>query len=149
MNLTANSYKFNPVALARETADAYSADSFNSWPAVARVLATRGFNRYEAEAILRSKLTRWCRDCFAKTFPASSTTLGKYLDKNNITPGCTEVNGLVMSTFSDELKLELDESGRPCTRGTMPGNYHPNKTILVPLGTPDSCNPQTETYWSM
>lgn len=149
MNLTKYQWKFNPVGLARETEDAYSAGSFNSWVAVARILAKRGFNRFEAEAILRSKITRWCRDAYAKSYPASSTCLSKYLDNNNITPRCKEVNDLVMGTFGEEHKLELNENGVPCTRGTMPGNYSPNRTILVALGTPASCNPQTETYWSM
>lgn len=150
MNLTVGQYKFNPKTLIREVAeDVYSAGSFNSWVAVARVLAKRGFNSWEAEAILRFKLTRWCRDVYAKSFPAPSTTLAKYLDNNNITPGCKEVNDLVMSTFGKEQNLELNKDGVPCRRGTMPGNYDPKKTILVPLGTPRSCDPTQELYWSM
>ena len=149
MNLTKYQWKFRPETVARETEDAYSAASFTSWVGVARVLAKRGFNSWEAEAIMRSKLTRWCRDQFAKTSPASPTTLAKYLDKYNVTPRCKEVNDLVMGTFGKEHKLELNEEGIPCHRGTMPGNYDPKKTILVPVGTPACCDPTTETYWSM
>jgi hypothetical protein len=152
MNLTVGQYKFNPKTVARETEGAYSAGSFTSWVMVARVLAKRGFNRYEAEAILRSKITRWCR---GNKHPAPSTDLSKYLDENNVTPGCKEVVSLVMGTFDGsvegcpDLKLELNDKGVPCTRGTMPGNYDPKKTILVPLGTPLCCDPTSETYWSM
>jgi hypothetical protein len=48
-----------------------------------------------------------------------------------------------------DLKLELNADGVPCHRGTMPGNYDPKKTILVPVGTPLACDPTSETYWSM
>lgn len=156
MNLTAGQYKFNPKSLAADTKDAYSADSFSSWVSVARLLAKRGFNRFEAEAILRSKLTRWCRDEFGSNRGLQfASTLDKYLTKYKVTPGCKEVNELVMGTFNGsignapDLKLELNGQGVPCQRGTMPGNYHPNKTILVPLGTPLACDPTSETYWSM
>ena len=149
MKLTSGQYRFNVKNMARDTSDAYSAYSFNSWVGVVRILAVRGFNVWEAEAILRSKTTRWCRDAYAKTFPAANNTLSKYLDSNNITPRSKEVNELVMEIFGREYKLELNKEGVPCRRGTMPGNYHPNKTILVPVGTPCSCDPTSETYWSM
>lgn len=148
MKLTSGQYRFNVKNMARDTSDAYSADSFTSWEGVVRILAIRGFNSWEAEAILRSKTTRWCRDAFAKTFPAANSTLAKYLDSNSMTPRCKEVNELVMNTFGEEHKLELNEEGVPCRRGTMPGNYHPNKTILVPVGTSLINDPTSETYWS-
>ena len=142
---------FNVIKMASDTGDAYSAGSYASWVAVVRLLDTRGFNRYEAEAILRSKVTRWARDCFGEGDGKANTsnTLAKYLDSNNITPRSKEVNELVMETFGKEYKLELNKEGVPCRRGTMPGNYHPNKTILVPVGTPRSCDPTSELYWSM
>lgn len=156
MNLTFGQYKFNVAGVAAGTRTAYSAGAFSSWTSVVRLLAKRGFNRYEAEAILRSKITRWCRDEFGSERGLQfASTLGKYLDKYNVTPGCKEVNELVMGTFNGsignapDLNLELNEEGVPCQRGTMPGNYDPNKTILVPLGTPLSLDPTSETYWSM
>lgn len=156
MNLTSGQYKFNVAGVAAGTENAYSAGSFSSWTSVVRVLAKRGFNRFEAEAILRSKITRWCRDeANIDTFDmAPANTLSKYLDKHDITPGCKEVNGLVVGTFNGSvegcpnLDLELNKDGVPCQRGTMPGNYDPNKTILVPLGTPLCLDPTSETYWS-
>lgn len=148
--LTKHQYRFNPVTLARDTEDAYSADCFTSWVEVARVLARRGFNVWEAEAILRSKWTRWCRDQFGEGAgkPNTSGTLAKYLDHNGYEPGHKEVVELVMGTFGEEHELELNENGVPCRRGTMPGNPD-GGTILVPLGTPSCCDPTTETYWSL
>lgn len=150
MNLTKNQYKFDPKRLANETSDAYSADSFNSWVEVARVLARCGFNVWEAEAILRSKWTRWCRDEFGEGDgkPNTANTLVKYLIKYNFKPGCKDVVELVMDTFGEEHNLELNEDGVPCRRGSMPGNPT-GGTILVPLGTPLCCDPTSETYWSM
>ncbi len=149
-------YRFDPAEMAKKTGGpylgggAYSADSYNSWPAVCRLLAQRGFNAYEAEAILRSKITRWARDEFGEGCgkPNTSGTLAKYLDKYKIKPSCDEVNELVFETFKDELGLELNDKGQPCHRGTMPGNPK-GGTILVPLGTPLCCDPTSETYWSM
>lgn len=142
---------FNVRKMAFDTGGGTAAGFYASWVAVVRLLDTRGFNRYEAEAILRSKVTRWARDCFGEGAGKANTsnTLAKYLDKNNIKPRCKYVNELVFETFKDELKLELNKEGVPCTRGTMPGNYDPKKTILVALGTPLSCDPTSETYWSM
>ena len=145
-----STYNFDPKKLANETKDAYSAPMFNSWANVVRILAKRGFNRFEAEAILRSKITRWCRNTFDTNSgkKASSTCLSKYLDCNEITPGCEEVNVLVMDTFGEKYDLELNDRGQPCRRGRMPGNPEAG-TTLVPLGTSACCNPHTEQYWSM
>lgn len=142
-------YKFDPVKMAKDTANAYSAGAYTSWTSVCRLLAVRGFNEWEAEAILRSKWTRWARDLWESPSKPTATALANYLDKHKIKPRGKAVSGLVMEAFGEEYKLELNEDGVPCTRGTMPGNYHPNKTILVPLGTPLCCDPTSETYWSM
>lgn len=40
----------------------YSEDRYVSWPAVAQALLDRGFSMVEAEAIMRSKWTRWAGD---------------------------------------------------------------------------------------
>lgn len=141
-------YKFDPVKLAKNTSDAYSADGYTSWPACARLLAERGFNEWEAEAILRSKHMRWARDMWNKKTMPTSGALAAYLDNTGIVPGCSEVVELVMGTFGKEYNLELNDCGQPCRRGSMPGNPA-GGTILVPIGTPLSCDPTSETYWSM
>jgi hypothetical protein len=140
-----NYYKFDPVKLADETyGSSFSSKFFNSWTQVARVLARRGFNSYEAEAILVSKWTRWCRDEFHRgEHKASSSTLEKFLDKYGYTPGHKEVNKLVTAIHDD---VVTDEYGRPCRATT---NMMSGHKILVPLGTPLSCDPSSETYWSM
>lgn len=139
-------YRFNPAQMAKDTSDAYSADGYTSWNSVCLLLAQRGFNSYEAEAILRSKWTRWARDAWNKKTKPTATALANFLDNGNITPRCSQVNELVMETFGDELGLEANEQGVPCQRGNVVVG---NATILVPLGTPNCCNPCTETYWSM
>lgn len=148
-------FKFDHKRLAKETSDAYSAGSYNSWERVCLELARRNFNVFEAEAILRSKITHWARDAHGKGgSKESASCLTKYLDTNKIVPHCAEVNSLVMGTFDGsvdgcpDLKLELNEEGIPCHRGTMPGNYHPDRTVLVPVGTPCCCDITSEAYWS-
>lgn len=141
-------FKFDPVKLSKETSDAYSADGFTSWTACARLLAERGFNNWEAEAILRSKITRWACDMWTKKTKPTSGALANYLDTYGIKPGCKEVNELVISTFSKEYRLELNSEGIPCKRGNMPGNPK-GGTVLVPLGTPLINDPTSETYWAM
>lgn len=140
---------FNVNLLAEQTNDAYSAYSFTSWKGVCKLLHDRGFNRYEAEAILRSKLTRWCRDMFGDGLGKKNTpdTLAKYLNHFKITPGCAEVNELVIVTFQN-IKFARNADGVLCRVDTMPGSPESGET-LVPLGTPDCCNPHSEAYWSM
>ena len=125
MKLTKAQYRFKPLTLVNDVYD------LGREPVemlkVARRLAQRGFNIWEAEALIRTNMTY----------------------DLTIEPRSSLVNGLVMKVFGKEHKLELNENGVPCKRGTMPGNYNPNKTILVPLGTPNCCDPTSETYWSM
>jgi len=141
-----NSHRFNPTKLAEETSNAYSADRYNSWKGVATLLADRHFNSSEAEAILRSKWTRWAADEFhTSSRKPSATCLAQYLDKHGYNSGHPEVNKLVLETFDE---LVPNEKGVPCRKGTMPGNPEGGE-ILVPAGTPLSCDPTSETYWSM
>jgi hypothetical protein len=44
--------------------DAYSADRYASWTEVARILLKMNFTEAEAEAVMRSKITRWAADSF-------------------------------------------------------------------------------------
>jgi hypothetical protein len=48
--------------LAERTKDAWSTRYYASWTAVAKALLRRGYTPIAAEAILRSKLTRWAAD---------------------------------------------------------------------------------------
>ena len=48
--------------LASKTSDAYSADRFKNWDAIAQTLLNLGYSELESEAILRSKWTRWACD---------------------------------------------------------------------------------------
>ncbi len=54
------------LRLAAKTSDAYSADCFGSvrWVEAAKMLLDFGLTEDEAEWVLRSKWTRWCRDHF-------------------------------------------------------------------------------------
>lgn len=95
-----------PSKLAREIAkrceDAYSADAYRSWSAVAQFLLNLGYSERETEAIMRSKHTRWARD------RASSYPYGKYPAhilgaelKDIGLPGSEAVQKLVSRTFDD------------------------------------------------
>lgn len=54
--------------LAARTANAYSADLFGParWLEAAQMLLDYGLSEEQAEAVLRSKWTRWCRDNFGE-----------------------------------------------------------------------------------
>jgi hypothetical protein len=77
--------KFDPAALAARTADAYSAEAFGTveWERTAAMLADRQFTARQAEEILRSALTRWCRDHYAEDYEGKAEYLARYLDKHN------------------------------------------------------------------
>jgi hypothetical protein len=50
------------AALAAKTADAYSADRYQDWTAVALEFLSNGYSEREAEALMRSKYMRWAAD---------------------------------------------------------------------------------------
>ena len=54
--------------IAERCRDAYSADRYASWPAVAQALLRAGYTERETETIMRSKITRWAAD----SLPAGS-----------------------------------------------------------------------------
>lgn len=56
------------LMLAAKTYDAYSADMFGSvaWVEAAQMLLDYGLDERQAEGVLRSKWTRWCRDAFGE-----------------------------------------------------------------------------------
>ena len=136
---------FNVDSMVKKTEDAYSADSFNSWKSVVSLLDKMGYNYVEAEAILRSEWTRWCRDEFGEGVgkPNTSGCLKKYLTKYGCLPKTKKVNDLVLETFPE---LVLNERGVVCKKCNSACDGTP---LLVPVGTPMSCDPSTETYWSM
>jgi hypothetical protein len=87
------------IALAARTEDAYSADAYTNgeWAKAAAMLLDRGYSEAEAEAILRSKWTRWARDA-AGTYEGTAADLAAVLDdpKNKCGgPGSHSVKGLL------------------------------------------------------
>jgi hypothetical protein len=138
--------KFNPVKMANKTGDVDAAKEYSNWPNVCRMLDQRGFNVWEAEAILLSEWTKLAFVKWNKPTKPTATALANFLDDNNFTPNCSAVNELVMNTFGNEFCLELNSDGIPCRRGNVVVG---GASILVPLGTPSSCDPTQELYWSM
>ena len=144
---------FDARKMAETTPDAFSAGAFNSWVRVCRTLDEMGFNCYEAEAILRSKWMRICRDerpdlCYTSGSGKgkyNSTCIETYLSSHGYIPRSTAVNALVLASFDE---LVANAEGVPCRKGMMPGNPEGGE-ILVPAGTSLSCDPTSETYWSM
>jgi hypothetical protein len=92
---------WDPHVMAFVTKDAYSADRYNSWPAVCMRLNQRGFTAREAEAILRSKWMRWAGDARPKSGKPTSTDLLNFLDSSKIVPGDSAVTEL-LSYYKDE-----------------------------------------------
>lgn len=104
-------------ALAAKTADAYSAARYASWPACAAYLLRAGFSEREAEAILRSKHTRWAADeSRARYGRVSARDLQRYLERQadpahfrtdagyrlrTLAPGSRAVRVLIAETFDD------------------------------------------------
>ena len=143
--------KFNPAEMAKDTKKNTRASRyFNSWLEVAKYLDRVGFNAYEAEVIMTSRLLQTAVNECGKPNSKNSHrhTIGhieKYFVKHFITPRCSLLNKMVLEKNPD---LKANEQGIPCHEGTMPGNPEGGKT-LVPVGTPSCCNPHSETYWSM
>lgn len=77
----------------------YSEGNYRSWPAVAQMLLNRGYSPVEAEAIMRSKWTRWAAD--QEMGLATVKTLENFLDdpRNQCTRAA--VRELVEYTPSD------------------------------------------------
>lgn len=100
VNEIANAWSVSSKALAEKTSDAYSYDRYASWGACAAILLRRGFSEKEAEAILRSKWTRWAADSSEKPYGrATSNDLASFLDRGGFVPGHARVTELVAGTF--------------------------------------------------
>jgi len=86
------------LALAERTVDAYSHDNYQNWAAVCLMLLQRGFTEREAEAILRSKWTRWAGDASDKPYGRhTSKDLARFLDQQKNLK--EEVRQLTLETF--------------------------------------------------
>lgn len=109
-------------ALAERTADAFSWDNYSGyrWTAAVAMLLRRGYSDREAEAILRSKWTRWAADMASsrkgwRYGRTSSSDLARFLDVQ--ARGCASrdafkqlVAELVAGTFgSSEVLLPTPE----------------------------------------
>lgn len=132
------------VRLAKELSNLPAATMFNDWKRVVRELVNMGFNRWEVEAILTSDIVATAEEVYGTV----STAVAKTAKDQGLSHHSKAVNALVMARFGAKFGLVLNDEGIPCTEGTMPGNPGAGK-IKVPLGTPLSCDPTSETYWSM
>jgi len=73
--------KVSAAAIAEKSRDAYSADRYASWQAVAALLLARGYDATEAEAIMRSKWTRWAADVNGAAYgKVPAKAVGDFLD---------------------------------------------------------------------
>ena len=90
---------WDSAALAEKTSDCYSFDRYSNWVAVLKMLRRRGFTEREAEAIVRSKWTRWAGDCSTNRYGRfTSSDLARFLDSmGERLP--REVEKLVVGTF--------------------------------------------------
>ena len=91
------------AAIAEKCADAYSADRYASWSAVAKMLARRGLNAREIEAVMRSKWTRWAGDMSGKRYGhLHANDLADFLDRDRGV-NQAEIDQLVRETFGNEV----------------------------------------------
>lgn len=132
--------------IASQTIGFANTNMFKSWGRVVNSLVKAGYNNYEIEAIAGDSYLLFEAAHAKKNAPY--TALVNHLNEVGMRPRSPVMNKMIMKKFGKRDKLELNEDGVPCHRGTMPGNYHPNRTILVPVGTPSICDPTTEHYWS-
>lgn len=87
--------------LATSTVDAYSFSRYGwtAWNASAQLLARRGYDADQIEAIMRSKWMRWASDMSSNPSPTSKD-LERYLDKYADTEcSLANVNRLVAGTL--------------------------------------------------
>jgi hypothetical protein len=132
--------------IAKETIGFAGTSGFKSWGRVVNSLEKAYYNSYEIEAE-NTKLLDTVTAPFNGKAPY--TALVNYLKANDMGHKSKKMYAMIYKAFGKRDKLELNDEGIPCHRGTMPGNYHPDRTILVPVGTPRSCDPTSELYWSM
>jgi len=99
--------KEHAQALATKTADAYSWDNYGEkrWLDCCLMLLKRGFTEREAEAILRSKWTRWAGDMASdkgRTYGhVRASDLARFIDAQRHLK--RDVADLVVGTFGSEL----------------------------------------------
>jgi len=83
------------VKLAARCSDAYSYDRYANWTAVAKLLLDLGLTENQAEAVMRSKWTRWAAD-------QSSASYGYVPAK--------EINRFLVSFAKDEIRKLTKET---------------------------------------
>ncbi len=133
--------------IASQTLGLPGTEGFKSWGRVVNSLQAAHYNSYEIEVIAKTPgILRAATKPFGGKAPF--TSLVKYLAANDMAHGSKRLTGLIFKMFGKKDKLEYNEDGKLCHRGTMPGNPQ-GGSILVPIGTPLSCDPTSETYWSM
>lgn len=88
------------AALAERTSDCFSFDRYANWAAVAKMLLAKGYTDQQAEAILRSKWTRWAADASNKRYgQATGADLERFMaQQRNL---AAQVAELTRETFGD------------------------------------------------
>lgn len=110
MSLTkAQALRAQAVGLARRTKDAYSVSRYASWTAITKALLHHGYTPLAAEAILRSKITRWAAD-------ASSADHGRATARDLM---------IYLKRYPDVVERVLREEGLPSPMSlpTSPSGY--------------------------
>jgi hypothetical protein len=88
--------------VADRTKDAWSVERYGAlrWRACAKMLLARGFTEREAEAILRSKWTRWAADNSKHPYGyTTSADLSRYIDTMTVAVRKRELARIVEETF--------------------------------------------------
>lgn len=88
-------------AIAEACADAYSANRYRNWAAVARLLAARGYTARETEAIMRSKWMRWAADHAGAPYGRTPARAILFMLDGHPADLAREVAELVAGTFGE------------------------------------------------
>jgi len=123
-----------------------SAKLFKDLARVVKSLKDAHYNSYDIDVILTDSAL--LAKALGDNTPATYNALTKYLAAEGIKSGSKYLNERIMEKFGKRDRLEYNDKGQVCHRGTMPGNPQ-GGSILVAIGTPLSCDPTSETYWSM
>lgn len=144
MNLTTRQITAIETATASNKASVY----YNSWNSLVRYMAKAGYNETEIETILSSDvpLKAVKTNGNIKSKNSHRHTCGHlrlFLEASALLPRSKGVNVMVAKNNPD---LVLNDAGVLCHNTTSAMN---GARILVPVGTPRSCDPSSELYWSM
>lgn len=103
---------FDTRAVAERSRDAFSVDRYrpSGWHGCVLACQRLGFDEWETEAILRSKLTRWAGDASSKPYGRlTGQDLRRFLEQDGWQPRTRRTAEYVLQTFNGRLPDEVHQ----------------------------------------